>query len=413
MTINYRLTTLGFLALNDGVTKGNFGLADQITALKWVHEHIRDFGGDPTRITIFGQSAGAASVRALLASPKAMGLFAAAIPQSNLAGSNYATTYSQYYNISTEVALVANPILNATGCLDASSQVECLRGINPYFLANLTTVARFLVVDGTYLVTDELEVSGRGPAAHVPVLMGFMRDDGAAFIGYPLPSQNESAFLASQGFNVTSNVLTLDFPVPAGPNATLDVFNASAQVATDSEFRCLDEATAYSAIKHEVFPSVYFYEFNRSYQLSTYQPNAPVCDAPITPSHPLGDPSAEYFKCHSGELYYVFGSLLFNNLLPRDQLDIPMSQFTLDSWTAFARTYDPNPSLAYLSARGFTNTSAEVRRAGRWIPVSNSTEGLTLRLLQYPSVQESFGVYGPQSQCVALGFPLDYWESHF
>lgn len=95
ITINYRLGTLGFLALDDGVTNGNFGLADQITALDWVHQHIKDFGGDPSRITIFGQSAGAASVRALLASPKAIGKYAAAIPQSNLAGSNYATTYSE------------------------------------------------------------------------------------------------------------------------------------------------------------------------------------------------------------------------------------------------------------------------------------------------------------------------------
>lgn len=66
VTINYRLSTIGFLALEDGKTKGNFGLADQIAALEWVGEYITAFGGDPKRITIFGQSAGAASVRALL-----------------------------------------------------------------------------------------------------------------------------------------------------------------------------------------------------------------------------------------------------------------------------------------------------------------------------------------------------------
>ena len=71
VNINYRLSTLEFLALNDGVTKGNFGLADMITALKWTNENIRAFGGDPSRITIFGQSAGVAATRALLASPPA------------------------------------------------------------------------------------------------------------------------------------------------------------------------------------------------------------------------------------------------------------------------------------------------------------------------------------------------------
>lgn len=60
--------------------------ADQITALKWVKANVAAFGGDPNHITIFGQSAGAGSVRALLASPKAEGLFQGAIAQSNLAG---------------------------------------------------------------------------------------------------------------------------------------------------------------------------------------------------------------------------------------------------------------------------------------------------------------------------------------
>ena len=75
VAINYRLSTLGFLALDDGVTKGNFGFADQINALNWVQNNIQDFGGDPDWITIFGQSAGATFVRAMLASPKAAGKF--------------------------------------------------------------------------------------------------------------------------------------------------------------------------------------------------------------------------------------------------------------------------------------------------------------------------------------------------
>lgn len=105
VAINYRLSTLGFLALNDGVAKGNYGLEDRITALQWVHKYIQDFDGDVDRITIFGQSGGAGSVRALLASPPAKELFAATLPQSNLAGSNYATTYSLYDAIPQEVSV--------------------------------------------------------------------------------------------------------------------------------------------------------------------------------------------------------------------------------------------------------------------------------------------------------------------
>ena len=144
VTINYRLSTLGFLALEDGVTNGNFGLADQIAALDWVREYITAFGGDPNRITIFGQSAGAGSVRALLGSPQAIGKFAAAIPMSNLAGSDYATTYSLYYTIPEEVTTVVEPILEEIGCnaTDSASALACLKAYEAYELVSLTNVAR-------------------------------------------------------------------------------------------------------------------------------------------------------------------------------------------------------------------------------------------------------------------------------
>jgi carboxylesterase type B len=188
VTINYRLGTLGFLALKDGVTNGNFGLADQITALLWVQEHIKAFGGDPTRVTIAGQSAGAASVRALLASPRAAGLFAGAIPQSNLAGYNYATTYSEYYTIDQEYHKFARPILNITNCTSASSHLACLRNANPYFLANQSDpdIARYVVVDGSYITSTQLEVTGNGHVNPAYTMMGFMRDDGEVSMSFQI-----------------------------------------------------------------------------------------------------------------------------------------------------------------------------------------------------------------------------------
>ena len=91
VTINYRVGVLGFLALpeltkeSEHNSSGNYGLLDQVAALEWVKRNITAFGGDPTRVTIMGQSAGAASVHYLLASPLAKGLFIRAIAQS---GSN-------------------------------------------------------------------------------------------------------------------------------------------------------------------------------------------------------------------------------------------------------------------------------------------------------------------------------------
>ncbi|KAL6301859.1 carboxylesterase from carbohydrate esterase [Sparassis latifolia] len=387
VTINYRLSTLGFLALDDGMTNGNFGIADQITALDWVLEYITAFGGDPNRITIAGQSAGAASVRALLASPRAIGKYAAAIPMSNLAGIDYAAPYSFYYTIPDEVDMVVEPILEKTGC-SLTDALECLRGYNAYDLVSLEHVASYLVIDGTYVVYPELPLNGSGTVANVHTMMGYMRDDGAAFIGYPT-SDNLTAGLIAQSLptTVVNNSL---FPPVTGPNATLDVFNITARVGTDVEFRCLDQATAWSGLQHDLFQSVWFYEFNRSYQLATFEPNYPVCDAPADATHPDGDPSQEYFKCHAGELYYVFATLP-NSLPYRDAEDLLFMQTILDAWTAFTRTYNPNPDPLYLAVRGYWTSLKRLAQESPWLPVTNETLRTTpLRMLQWPSYMTEF-----------------------
>jgi len=310
VAINYRLSTLGFLALKDGITNGNFGLADQITALDWVRTNIRSFGGDPDRITLFGQSAGAGSVRAIMASPKATGKFSGAIPLSNLGGINYGTTYSQYYTIDEQLSVAGNAILSATNCTLAPSQVDCLRALPvPALLAAGT--ARFLVQDGTYLTTPSLPLSGS--SLPISLMMGTTHDDGAAFIRFPAPdTTNTTTYLLSQGLPPVSPTL---FPLPPSiqgttPNTTLAIYNTSSRVATDGIFRCVDQATVYAltADRGRVPKGVYYYEFDRTYQ-TTGWPQTDVCEAPKTAAHPYGDPSLPYFRCHSGELYYVFGNL--------------------------------------------------------------------------------------------------------
>jgi len=102
-----------------------------------------------------------------------------------------------------------------------------------------------------------------------------MQDDGAPFIGYPTTT-NVSRALNAQSFNATSVMSSGDFQVPQGPNGTLNAYNVTSRVATDSEFRCLGQATAYAAVTNAVFTELYFYEFNRSYQMYDWDPNAPV-----------------------------------------------------------------------------------------------------------------------------------------
>ncbi|TFY56477.1 hypothetical protein EVJ58_g7616 [Rhodofomes roseus] len=423
VTINYRLSTLGFLALEDGKTNGNFGLADQVAALDWVREYISAFGGDLERITIFGQSAGAGSVRALLGSPQAIGKFAAAVPMSNLAGSDYATTYSLYYTIPEEVTTVVEPILEEIQCnaTDAAGALACLKAYDAYELVTLTNVARFVVVDGTYVTRTSLIVNGTAsPIANVHTIMGYMRDDGAAFIGYPVRSfrslsdilsplrkntTNLTAALIDQSLptSVVNNTL---FSMQTGPNTTYDVFNVTARVATDVEFRCLDQATAYYAVEHDLFQSVWFYEFNRSYQTAGWDPNSPVCDAPVSDEYPYGDPSQEYFKCHSGELYYVFGSLPSTSPY-RDDLDLPFMQRMIDVWTSFARTYNPNPDPTYLAVRWYNNTLAAIYEQEPWKQVTPANvKTAPLRTLQWTSFM---GPFAEQAQCDYLGYPLTYY----
>ena len=75
---------------------------------------------------------------------------------------------------------------------------------------------------------------------------------------------------ASLNTTIANNPL---FPEPAGPNVTLNVFNVTAGATTDVEFRCLDQATAFSGVTHNLFKSVWFYEFNRSYEPPGHDPN--------------------------------------------------------------------------------------------------------------------------------------------
>lgn len=406
VTINYRLGNLGFLALDGTSLTGNYGLKDQSTALDWLHAHVDAFGGDKDKITVFGQSAGAASVRALLASPEARDKFTGAITQSTPQGLNYASTFAKYLT-TTEATNRTKPILNETGCASTSSStvLACLQALP---VANLTsgTVASYPVIDGNFLTSSGLPLGPSAPKLNVTLLSGNMHDDGSPFTSYP-SSTNLTAALLEQDFPVSSTLNSSLFPLPAQSNATLAIFNLTSRIATDGMFRCLGQSTEFSSAKNEVFKNVYAYEFDRAFQLLSYSPNPPACEAPPTLEHPFGDPGLPYYKCHSGELYYVFGTLVREGAHIRDENDIPFSQYILDSWTAFARTGNPVPDSRFLEARGFTNTTKLVKAAGRWAPVKGGDDERSLRVLDVKTRNEGWREVG---QCDALGFGLGYYD---
>lgn len=111
-------------------------------------------------------------------------------------------------------------------------------------------------------------------------------------------------------------------------------------------------------------------------------------------------------RCHSGELFYVFSSLP-ENLPYRDANDLPFTQLSVDAWTSFARTFNPNPDLAFLTARGFSDTAALFAAQSKWEPVTSSNiHGSPLRQLEFPS---SMTAFKEQAQCAFFNYPLTYW----
>ncbi len=174
VSINYRLRALGWLAVTDG-TNGpplsNFGLSDQIAALRWVREYIRAFGGDPHNVTIFGESAGAYDVCALIASPEAEGLFERAIMESGFCRAADAEAFTE----------PSKDWFAAIGCPRGGREgLACARSIAAERIPNLTNSAlgglRFPVA-GDRLVPRQPADSLRQDGRRIPLLAGYNADE--------------------------------------------------------------------------------------------------------------------------------------------------------------------------------------------------------------------------------------------
>lgn len=175
VTINYRLGVMGFLHLDDiddeYAGSGNCGILDQVAALKWVKENIEAFGGDPNRITIFGESAGAMSVGTLLAIPSAKGLINQAILQSGAARigmeSEQATKVAQEFlgNLG-----IASDDLSRLKEIPAEEIMEAAKDIPPMALSP--------VIDGTVIPEiPEKALAAKGAAKDIPILIGTTKDE--------------------------------------------------------------------------------------------------------------------------------------------------------------------------------------------------------------------------------------------
>ena len=184
VTINYRLGALGFLHLRELTNgripaSGNEGLLDQVQALEWVRDNIAGFGGDPGNVTVFGESAGAMSVGALLALAPARGLFHRAIPMSGAAST--ANTLQRSVEI-------AEGLLATLG-LSARNDIDRLMALDAEALTNAAAGYKAAgggmtfqpCIDGSELDEMPLDAIRRGAADGVPVLVGTQRDEWRGF----------------------------------------------------------------------------------------------------------------------------------------------------------------------------------------------------------------------------------------
>lgn len=415
VSINYRLSTLGFLAIPGTDILGNYGIADQIVALDWVIANIASFGGDPSKITIVGESAGAGSVRALLGSPEAIGKFQGAVALSNLGGGvtlgldgDYGTSYSSYKTISQSYAVAGPQIFSSANCNNGSlpSQIACLESIPALTLVSFPTVARYVVQDGTYVNTPNLLLAPSnsttvGKTAHVPVIFGTTANDGASFSTYPPQNLTSHAIglQLSLGINATyaSAIINSNlFPFQNNTgNFSLDSFTVSQRVATDKTFRCADASTVYSGVRSAAFPRAYYYEFNRT--VGGYDPNHLGGPA-------ANDPENPYFRLHGADLPWVFGNLDAGDV--REAQDLWSVQLVSSYFGAFVKNGDPNPRVEEVRVRGYERVLEGIGKSGSWEEVKVEETGREVKVLDWPGGDSG---WIDVEQCAWLGYGLDYY----
>ena len=326
VSINYRLGAFGYMAPRamlgeapDQPSAGNYGLLDQIAALKWVRENIAQFGGNPNLVTIFGESAGGVSTCALLAAPAARGLFARAISQSGnclRAPNTIEASLSQGDRIATNA-----------GCTDLANQRSCLRALSAQALleaskavVNLTGTAvgetYGLNLDGFVLTEAPAAAVASGRAVPVPYMLGVNDDESTSTnpaSGLPSTVEGYEALVRGQ-FPTIAGLVLAQYPVENYPTPQ----RAYQDIVDDLRFTCANRRAA--ADHAAVGNKVYHYALTQT----------------------LPDPQLAPLESFHG----IDVSFLFERANAQ-AAELNMRAKMQNAWINFARDGDPGTALGY------------------------------------------------------------------
>jgi para-nitrobenzyl esterase len=313
ISVTYRLGALGFLAHPEltaesaNKASGNYGLLDMIAGLKWVQKNIAAFGGDPAKVTIFGESAGGAAVSVLCASPLAKGLFIGAICES---GGNFA------------------PVDERTTLKGAeASGLEFMKKMGASSLAELrkTDVKKFFetrgsfgfrpIVDNYVLTGDQYKLYEAGQYNDVNVIVGSNSDEGGMFVRQQIEPDAYIKGLRDRYGNFADQFLKL-YPGSTKEEATY----SSADMTRDSGFGW--GSWTWGRLQSQTGKSkVFMYYFEQK--------------QPAMPNMPFKLRGAP----HAAEIKYVLQTIDNKRYGPDD---IKLSETMATFWTNFAKKGDPN-----------------------------------------------------------------------
>lgn len=317
VTLSYRLGALGFLAHPEltaesgASTSGNYGLMDQIAALHWVQRNIEAFGGDPGKVTVFGQSAGAMSISMLMASPKAKGLFHRAIAQSGGAfepielAPNYMLANAERDGVAFARAVGANSIAQ-------------LRAVPPEPLLAAQRPISHPVIEPVVLPRSPYDAYVGGSFMNVPLIVGSNAEEARSLV-------DVSAITAATfSADIRRAWGALPAPLIAAYPFTTDAEARVARLQFDRDLRFGWDMWAWARLHAQMSAHpVFYYRFSQR------------------PPFPSGTAREGWGAAHFAELWYMFDHLDQEGWAWSDT-DRKLADMMARYWVNFAATGDPN-----------------------------------------------------------------------